>query len=99
MKKILLLSTLLLVLFLSTGISSAWVSFHFGVPVPPVVVGPPVVAPPPPAYPYPYGYPYYGPGYYGYYGPRVWVPGYWGWGWTNHRWGRVWHGGHWGHHR
>ena len=64
MKKILLLSTLLLVFFLSTGISSAWVSFHFGIPVPPVVVGPPVVAAPPPAYyPYPYGYPYYyGPG-------------------------------------
>ena len=101
MKKILLLSTLLLVFFLSTGISSAWVSFHFGIPVPPVVVGPPVVAAPPPAYyPYPYGYPYYyGPGYYGgYYGFRAWVPGYWGWGWTNHRWGRVWHGGHWGRH-
>jgi len=78
MKRILLLSTLLLVFFLTTGTSSAWVSFHFGVPVPPVVVGPPVVTAPPPAYyPYAYGYPYpyYGPGYYGYYGYRAWVPG------------------------
>jgi len=93
MKKILLLSTLLLVFFLTTGIASAWVSFGFGLPVPPVVIGPPVVTAPPPAY-YPYPYPYYGPGYYGYYGYRAWVPGYWGGGWTNHGWGRVWHRGH-----
>jgi hypothetical protein len=102
MKKILFLSTLLLVFFLTTGISSAWVSFRFEVPLPPPpVVGPPVVTAPPPAYyayPYGYPYPYYGPRYYGYYGPRVWVPGYWGWGWRNRAWGRVWHQGHWGHH-
>lgn len=93
MKKILLFSTLLLVFFLTTGIASAWVSFRFGPLLPPVVVGPPVVTVAPPAY-YPYPYAYYGPGYYGY---RVWVPGYWGGGWTHHGWGRVWHRGHWAH--
>lgn len=104
MKKILLLGMLLVVFFLSAGTASAWVSFSFGLPLPPVVIGPPVVtAPPPSYYPYPYAYPYpyygyYGPRYYGYYGYRTWVPGYWGGGWVNHGWGRGWHGGHWGHH-
>jgi hypothetical protein len=101
MKKILLLlGTLLLVFSLTTGIASAWVSFRFAVPLPPLVIGPRVVTVPPPAYyPYPYPYSYYGPGYYGYYGYRVWAPGYWGGGWTNHGWGRVWHQGHWRYHR
>ena len=100
MKKILLLSALLLVFALTTGTASARVFIGFGPPWPPAVVGPPVVTAPPPAYyPYPYPYAYYGPGYYGYYGYRVWVPGYRGFGWTNHRWGRVWYPGHWRYHR
>ena len=95
MKKILLISMLLAVLFLTTGTASAWVSFGFRLPGPPVVVGPPVVTvAPPPYYPYPYAYPYYG-----YYGYRTWVPGYWGGGWVGHGWGRAWHGGHWGYRR
>jgi len=87
MKKIILLSALLLVFALTTGTASARVFIGFGPPWAPVVVGPPVVAAPPPAY-YPYSYPYayYGPGYYGY---RGWFPGYWG------GWGRAWHRGHW----
>jgi len=99
MKKILLLSTLLLVFCLTTGIASARVFCGFGLPLPPVVIGPPVITAPPPAYYYPYPYAYYGPDYYGYYGYRVWVPGYWGSIWTNHGWGRAWHPGHWRYHR
>jgi len=87
MKKILLLSALLLVFALTTGTASARVFIGFGPPWPPVVVGPPVVTAPPPAY-YPYPYAYYGPGFYGY---RAWFPGYWG------GWGRAWHRGHWGY--
>jgi len=66
MKKILLLSTLLLVFSLTSGIASARVHFGFGLPLPRVVIGPPVVtAPPPTYYPNPYGY-YSYPGAYGY---------------------------------
>ena len=56
MKKALLISTLLLVFFMTTGIASARVFFGFGF-FPPAVVGPPVIVAPPPAYyPYPDGY-------------------------------------------
>ncbi len=91
MKKGLFISALLLVFLLMTGTASARVFFHFGF-FPPAIIGPPpvVVAPPPAYYPYPYGY--YGPGYYGY---RVWVPGYWDNIWTDHGWEKVWHPGHW----
>jgi len=98
MKKILLVGILLLVFSVTTGIASARVFFGFGPSLPPVVIGPPVVTVPPPAY-YPDPYAYYGPNYYGYYGYRVWVPGYWGGGWTHHGWGRVWHRGHWRYRR
>ena len=63
MKKALLITTLLLVFFLTTGIASARVFFHLGV-FPPAVIGPPVIVAPPPAY-YPYPDSYYGPGYSG----------------------------------
>ena len=90
MKKLLLISAFLLVVLSTTGIASARVSFRFFLP--PLVIGPPVVAAPPSAYPYPYGYYGYGPGYYG---DRVWVPGYWDRAWTGYGWQRVWHPGHW----
>lgn len=90
MKKVLLVSSVLLVFFLTAGIASARVFFGFGF-FPPVVIGPPVIAVPPPAY-YPYPYGYHSPGYYGY---RVWVPGYWDNIWTERGWERAWHPGHW----
>jgi hypothetical protein len=91
MKRVLLVSSVLLVFFLTVGIASARVFFGFGF-FPPVIVAPPpaVVVPPPAYYPYPYGY--YSPGYYGY---RVWVPGYWDNIWTERGWERAWHPGHW----
>jgi hypothetical protein len=99
MKKILLISTFtLLLVLLTTGMASARVHFGFGLVLPPVVIGPPVVTAPPPAY-YPYPYPYYGPGYYGYYGYRTWVPGDWGSVRLYRGWGRVWHPGHWRYQR
>ena len=90
MKKALLISTPLLTFFLTIGIGSARVFFRFGF-FPPAVVGPPVIVAPPPAY-YPYPDGYYGRGYYGY---RVWIPGYWNNIWTGHSWEKVWHPGHW----
>ena len=86
MKKIVLFSVLLLAFFLTTGMASARVHFGFR------FYGPPVISVPPPAYPYPYPYGYDGPGYYGH---RVWEPGYWDTVWTHHGWERVWHPGHW----
>lgn len=90
MKKALLISALLLVFFLTAGTASARVFFRFGF-FPPAVIGPPVVVAPPPVY-YPYPYGYYGPGYYGY---RVWVPGYWESIRTDRGWEKVWLQGHW----
>ncbi len=92
MKRLLwVISPLLLVFLLTSGIASAGVAFRFFLP--PVVIGPPAVAAPPPAhYSYPYGSYGYGPGYYG---NRVWVPGYWERVWTGYGWQRVWHPGHW----
>jgi hypothetical protein len=90
MKKVLFITAVVLVFFLTTGIASARVFFRFGF-FPPAVIGPPVVVAPPPAY-YPYPDGYYGPGYYGY---RAWVPGYWDNIWTSYGWEKVWHPGHW----
>ena len=97
MKKILLVASLLLVLFVIPSIASARVFFGFGFNVP---LGPPVVSVPPPAY-YPYSYGYYGPGYYGpgHYGYRMWAPGYWDRGWTYRGRTRVWRPGHWEYRR
>jgi hypothetical protein len=92
MKKIILMSAVLLVFFLTTGIASAHrVFFGFGFFPSVIVAPPPAIVVPPPAY-YPYPYDYYSPGYYGY---RVWVPGYWDTIWADRGWKRVWHPGHW----
>ena len=92
MKKILIMSIVLVTLLLSFGTASAhWYHrFYFGFALPPLSIWappPPVVAPPP--YPYYHGY---GPGYYGY---RVWVPGYWEQTWTPYGWRRTWVPGYW----
>ena len=98
MKKMILMSALLLVFFLTGGIASAhrvFFGFRF---IPPVIVAPSpaiVVPPSPPAY-YPYPYDYYGPNYNGY---RAWMPGYWDTIWTNRGWERVWIPGHWEYRR
>jgi len=103
MKKVLLISTFLLIFFLTTGIAPAHrVFFGFGFFLPPLIIGPPAIAVPPPVYYpyppafYPYPYDYYSPGYYGY---RVWVPGYWDTVWTERGWERVWIPGHWEYRR
>jgi hypothetical protein len=94
MRKVLILSVILVTLLLSTGMASAhWrTHFSFGVFLPPLAI----LAPPPavvvtPDSP-PYGYGYYGPGYYG---PRVRVPGYWEDRWSPYGWRRVWIPGYW----
>ncbi len=95
MKKGVLICTLLMAVFLTTGIASAHVYWSFSFPPFGFAFGgPAVVAPPPAYYPYPYGY-YSYPYTYGYYGYRVWVPGYWGYG----RGGRAWMPGHWRYRR
>jgi hypothetical protein len=94
MKKTLLISALLLVFFLTSGIASArgfWGHRFFH---PRAFVGPPVISAPVPAYPSPYGF--YSPGYYGY---RVWIPGHWADVWTGYGWQRVWNPGHWKYRR
>ncbi len=91
MKKILMISMVLLIILLAAGPASAWRGHfrghsHFG-----IFFGPPgFYVPPPPVY-YPYYYPpnYYYPGY------RVWVPGYRGYRETPYGWGRAWIPGHW----
>ena len=84
MKRIVLISTLLLVFILTAGTASARIILPFGWPFLPPIIAPPVIAPPPAyypdsydyySYPYPYGYYSYP---YGYYGSRG--PGYWGYG-------------------
>ncbi len=92
MKKVLLISALLLVFFVTAGTASAHRAFFgFGFFPPVIVAPPPAVVVSPPAY-YPYPYDYYGPGYHGY---RVWMPGYWDTIWTDRGWERVWIPGHW----
>jgi hypothetical protein len=76
MKKILMISMVLLIILLAAGPTSAWRGHpwghsHFG-----VFFGPPVFyVSPPRVYPRYYSRYYYPPGYY-YPGDRVWVPGY-----------------------
>ena len=92
MKKILILSVVLVTILLATGLTAGVASAHwwnhvsFGVflPQPPAVLAPPVVVSP--------GYPAYG-----YYGYTVWVPGYWQSRLTPYGWTRVWIPGHWGY--
>ena len=95
MKKLLVISLIVLGLgiFHSSGSAFAWHRGFgpFGISIAP----PPLWAGPPALYPR-----YYGPGYYsspGYYsGPtRYWVPGRWESRWTAYGWQRVWVPGYW----
>jgi hypothetical protein len=83
MKRIVLISTLLVVFVLSVGTASAQIVLPPGWPFLPPIIAPPVNEAPPPAFnPNPYGYYSYPNTYghysypYGYYGPRAWGPGY-----------------------
>ena len=96
MKKLIMISLILLTIFLSSGSALAWYRGHFGIFVtpPPFWVGPPA---------------FYNPGYYpppGYYGPnyyyapsRVWIPGYWENRWTPYGRVRAWIPGYWEYRR
>lgn len=89
MKKLMILSLVLLIVFMITGPAWAWHHRGFG-----VFIGPPVVLAPPVYYGGYYApYSYYGPGYY--YGPRVWIPGHWEQRWTPYGWQRFWLPGYW----
>ena len=97
MKKIIMISLILLAIFLSSGQAFAWHRGHFGIFIAPrpLWVGPPVFYSPgyypPPSY--------YGPGYY-YSSPyRVWVPGYWEERWTPYGRERAWIPGYWKYRR
>jgi hypothetical protein len=97
MKKIIIISLILLAIFLSSGQAFAWHRGHFGIFVAPprLWVGPPVFYSPgyypPPSY--------YGPGYY-YSSPyRVWVPGYREGRWTPYGRERAWIPGYWEYRR
>jgi hypothetical protein len=86
MKKIIMISLVLVAIILSSGQAFAWHRGHFGIFVgPPFWAGPPVVYSPgyypPPVY---YGSPY-----------RVWVPGHWERRWTPYGWQRAWIPGYW----
>ena len=80
MKRIVLVSTLLLLFVLTAGTASAGIILPPGWPFLPPIITPPVIEAPPPAY-YPdtYGYYSYPYGYHGYRGP-----GYWGYGGRGH---------------
>lgn len=94
MKKLLMISLILLAIFLTSGPASAWHGRsrgYFGVFIapPPIVIGPPAYYyrgyyPPPSYYPRYYYEPY-----------RVWVPGHWEDRWTPYGWERVWIPGYW----
>ncbi len=90
MKKILLITLVLAVFFVMTGVASAsphWRGgFGFGLNVAP-----------PPAYYYPGPGYYYPPPAYHYpgYTNRTWIPGYWERRWGPYGWERVWVPGHW----
>ena len=89
-KGLIVVAFALLTVLMAAGPASAWhrhAHFGFG-----FYFAPPVVVAPPPAYYYPpYDYGYY------YRSPRVWVPGYWGWGPGRPygAWGRAWIPGYW----
>ncbi len=88
MKKILLITLVLAVFFVMTGVASArWRGgAGFG-----------VFVAPPPAYYYPGPGYYYPPPAYHYpgYTNRTWIPGYWERRWGPYGWERVWVPGHW----
>ena len=92
MKKLIMISLILLTIVLSSGSALAWHRGHFGIFVapPPFWVGPPAFYNP--------GY-YPPPGYYArnyYYAPsRVWIPGYWENRWTPSGRVRAWIPGYW----
>jgi hypothetical protein len=94
MKKIIMISLILLTIFLLSGSASAWRGHHrghFGI----FIVPPPIWVASPPVY-YRGYYPppsYYPPDYYETY--RVWVPGHWVERWTPYGWQRVWIPGYW----
>jgi len=99
MKKLLMISLILLAIFLLSGSAFAWRSHpyrghgHFGV----VVAPPPIWVAPPPVY-YRGYYPppsYYGPDYSYGYPDRAWVPGHWENRWTPYGWERAWIPGYW----
>ena len=87
MKKVLILSVILLSVLATAGVASAHWRFGFRG----AFIAPPVVVAPPyahyrsynPAYDH-YGYEYPGYGY------RRWVPGHWERRWTPYGWKRVW---------
>jgi hypothetical protein len=96
MKKLIMISLILLAIFLSSGSALAWHRHfhgygHFGIFIAP----PPLWIPPPPAIYYRGYYPppaYYGP----YYEPyRAWVPGHWEERQTPYGWERIWVPGYW----
>lgn len=97
MKKLIMISLILLVIFLNSGSALAWRGHyhrHFGI----IISPPPIWIAPPPIYfrgyyPPPYGY--YGPNYYYDYPYRVWVPGHWEERWTSYGWEKVWIPGYW----
>ncbi len=86
MKKIIMISLVLVAIFLLSGQAFAWHRGHFGVFVgPPLWVGPPAFYSPgydpPPVY---YSSPY-----------RVWMRGHWESRWTPYGWQRAWIPGYW----
>lgn len=94
MKKLIMISLILLIIFLISGSALAWYRYphgRFG-----IFISPPPIWRGPPAviyrgyYPPPY---YYSPDYYNPY--RVWVPGHWEERWTPNGWERVWIPGYW----
>jgi hypothetical protein len=96
MKKLILISSIFLAIFLTNGSASAWYGSHFGIFFAP----PPLLLPPPPFIYYRGYYPpprYYGPSDYYYNDPyRVWVPGHWERRWIPyHGWERTWFRGYW----
>jgi hypothetical protein len=96
MKKLIVISLILLAIFLSSGSAFAWYRpyhSHFG-----VVIAPPPIWVAPPAVYYRGYYPppiYYGPDYYYSEPHREWVPGHWEERWTPYGWERVWIPGYW----
>ena len=98
MKKFIMISLVLLVIFLTSGSALAWHRHHrghFGIFIAP----PPIWIAPPPVY---YRGYYPPPGYYppDYYEPyRVWVPGHWEERGTPYGWERIWIPGYWEYRR
>ena len=98
MKKIIMITLIIMAIFLSSGSAFAWRGhFHsrFGIFFAP----PPLLLPPPPVIYYRGYYPaprYYGPPDYYYNDPyRVWAPGHWEKRWTPYGWQRFWTPGYW----